>query len=193
LEDRSVPDIHLINWTIEEAKLLKVERPQPRDVDPIPSLEQLLVWPEDDPPGQAIEPADSVAKSTPIQSTAETAPVMPPSNDAVAVPEPKTASYSPDASSGSAAWASVSISAEVRTEEPKSPLPTAIIKSDIDAAPLDRDRMIALRWVLRDIRSNRLKWWPTNQHDLRTLIEIGFVERRDGIAVLTSKGDRAID
>jgi hypothetical protein len=193
LEDRSVPEIHLINWTIEEAKLLKAERPRPSDVNPIPSLDQLLVWPDDDPPGQATEPADSVARSTPIQSTAETAPVMPPSNDAVAAPKPKTASYSPGASSGSAVWGSVSISAEVRTEESKSPLPTAIIKPDIDAAPLDRDRMIALRWVLRDIRSNRLKWWPIDQHDLRTLIEMGFVERRDGIAVLTSRGDRAID
>jgi hypothetical protein len=38
-----------------------------------------------------------------------------------------------------------------------------------------------------------LKWWPIDQHDLRTLIEMGFVERRDGIAVLTSRGDRAID
>ena len=188
-----MPDIHLINWTIEEAKLLKAERPRPSDVNPIPSLDQLLVWPEDHPSGQAPEPADSVARSTLIQSTAEMAPVMPPSNDAVAAPKPKTASYSPGASSGSAAWASVSISAEVRTEESKSPLPTAIIKPDIDAAPLDRDRMIALRWVLRDIRSNRLKWWPIDQHDLRTLIEMGFVERRDGIAVLTSKGDRAID
>ena len=97
-----MPEIHLINWTIEEAKLLKAERPRPSDVNPIPSLDQLLVWPEDHPSGQAPEPADSVARSTPIQSTAEMAPVMPPSNDAVAAPKPKTASYSPGASSGSA-------------------------------------------------------------------------------------------
>ena len=82
---------------------------------------------------------------------------------------------------------------DVRTEEPKSTLATVIIRPDVLAVPADLDRMIALRWVLRDIRSNRLKWWPIDQHDLRTLIEMGFVERRDGIAVLTSKGDRAID
>jgi hypothetical protein len=33
-----VTDIQLINWTIEEAKFLKAEGPQPGDVDPIPSL-----------------------------------------------------------------------------------------------------------------------------------------------------------
>ena len=42
-------EIDLINWTIEEAKLLKAERPQPRDLDAIPSLDQLLIWPEVDP------------------------------------------------------------------------------------------------------------------------------------------------
>jgi hypothetical protein len=53
--------------------------------------------------------------------------------------------------------------------------------------------MIALRWVLRDIRSNRLKWSPINQNDLRTLIEMGFVEMRDGLPVLTNIGSHAID
>lgn len=181
-------EIHLINWTIEEAKLLKAELPPPGDMDPIPSLDQILVWPQADPSRRPTEPVDSVAKSAPIQSTAETAPVMPPSNDAVAASTPKAASYSPVAMS-----AFILISADARLEEPKSPFPTAIIKPDIHAALVDRDRMIVLRWVLRDIRSNRLKWWPINQHDLRTLIEMGFVEMRGGIPLLTNKGDRAID
>jgi hypothetical protein len=184
-----VTDIHLINWTIEEAKLLKAERAQPSNADPIPSLDQILIWPEGDPLGRPAEPVDSVAKSVHIQSTAETAPVRSPSNDAAAAPKPKAASPSPVAVS-----VSFSTSTDVRTEDPKkSPLPTAIIKPDILAAPSDLNRMIALRWILRDIRSNRLKWWPINQHDLRTLIEMEFVEMRDGIPVLTHKGDRAID
>ncbi|MDR3483863.1 MAG: hypothetical protein P4M05_03010 [Bradyrhizobium sp.] len=181
-------DIHLINWTIEEARLLKAERPQPSDVDPIPSLDQILIWPEGDPSRRPTEPVDSVATTAPIQPTAETAPVVPPSNDAVAAPKPKAASPSPVAVS-----ASFSICADVRTDEPKSPVPTAIIKPDIHVAPVDRDRMIVLRWVLRDIRGNRLKWSPINQHDLRALIEMGFVEMRDGIPVLTKQGERAID
>jgi hypothetical protein len=82
-----VTDIHVINWTIEGAKLLKAERPLPGDVDPIPSLDQLLVWPEG--------PVDPVAKSSPIQPAADMAPVLPSLNDAVAVPEPKAESKPP--------------------------------------------------------------------------------------------------
>jgi hypothetical protein len=182
-----VTDIQLINWTIEEAKLLKAEQPQPGDVGPIPSLDQLLAWPEGDLSGRPTEPVDSVAKSAPIHSTAEAAPVVPPSKDATVAPQPRAASYSPVAVS-----VSYSISADVRTEEP--PLVSAeIIKPNIPAAPIDRDRMIVLRWVLRDIRGNRLKWSPIKQHDQRALIEMGLVEMSDGIPVLTNKGARAID
>jgi hypothetical protein len=183
-----VTDIQLVNWTIEEAKLLKAERPQPRDVDLIPSLDQLLAWPEGDLSGRPTEPVDSVVKSAPIHSTAEAAPVVPPLNDAVVAPQPKAVSYSPAAVS-----VSYSISADVRTEEPKPLVSGEIIKPDIPAVAVDRDRMIVLRWVLRDIRANRLKWSPINQHDLRTLIDTGLVEMCDGIPILTSKGGRAID
>jgi hypothetical protein len=182
-----VTDIQLINWTIEEAKLLKAEQPQLRDMDPSPPLDHLLAWPESDLSGRPTEPVDSVAKSAPIHSTAEAAPVVPPSNDAVVAPQPKAVSYSLAAVS-----VSYSNSADVRTEEPKPLVSAEIIKPDIPAA-VDLDRMIVLRWVLRDIRANRLKWWPIKQHDLRTLIEMGLVEMRDGIPILTSKGARAID
>jgi hypothetical protein len=187
LLDRSVTDIQLINWTIEEAKLLKAERPQPGNVDHIPSLNQILIWPEVNSSGRSIEPIDSITKIAPSQSTTETAPVVPPSNDAVAAPKPKAATYSPVVS------VSYSVSANIRAEGPKPAPPTAIIKPETPTAAVDPDRMISLRWVLRDIRSNRLKWWPIDQHDLQTLIETGFVEMRDGIPMLTNKGDRSID
>ena len=177
-------DIHLINWTIEEAKLLKAERPQPGHADPVPSLDQILIWPEADPSGRPTKPVDSIAKSVPIQSPSEAAPVLLPSSEAGAAPKPNAGSHLPVV---------VAVSMDVRTEEPKSTVATVIIRPDVPAVPVDLDRMIALRWVLRDIRSNRLKWWPINQHDLRTLIEMEFVEVRDGIPVLTNKGNRAID
>jgi hypothetical protein len=188
LEERSVTDIELINWTIWEAKLLKAERPGPRDLDPIPSLDHLLAWPEGDLSGSPTEPVDSVSKSAPIHSTAEAAPVVPPSNDAATAPHPKAASYSPVTVS-----VSCSISADVRTEEPKPLVSAEIFKPDLPAAAVESDRMIVLRWVLRDIRSNRLKWWPIKQHDLLILIEMGLVEMPDGVSVLTNKGARAID
>jgi hypothetical protein len=179
-----VTNIHLINWTIEEAKLPKAEQPQRSDADSMPSLDQILIWPEADPSGRPTKPVDSVAKGVPIQLPSETAAVLPPSSEAGAASKPNARSSSPVA---------VAVSTDVRTEELKSILATAIIKRDVPGVPADLDPMIALRWVLRDIRSNRLKWWPINPHDLRTLIEMEFVEMRDGIPVLTNKGNRAID
>jgi hypothetical protein len=55
------------------------------------------------------------------------------------------------------------------------------------------DRAIRLRWMLRDIRAKRLKLSPISPDDLRMLIDMGLVELRDDIPVLTSDGDRAID
>ena len=105
-------DIHLINWTIEEAKLLKAERSQPSDADPIPSLDQILIWPGDDPSAPPAERVD-IAKSAPIQSAAEPPPVASLSNDSLARVA-KVASSSPIA-------VSVSFSnwADVRTERAK--------------------------------------------------------------------------
>jgi len=55
------------------------------------------------------------------------------------------------------------------------------------------DRAIRLRWVMRDIRSKRLKLSPVSPDDLRTLIDMGLVEMRDDIPVLTSDGDHALE
>jgi hypothetical protein len=184
-----VTDIHLINWTIEATRLLKAEQPQPSDVGPIiPSLDQILIWPDGDPSGRPAESVDSIAKSTPIQSPSETSHVLPPSNDAEAATKPKATSYSPVPVS-----VAFSISADVRTEEPKAILATLVIEPDIHSTAVDRDRMIALRWALRDIRSCRLKWSPVNQHDLGTLIEKGYIEMRGGTPVLTNDGNCAIE
>lgn len=60
-------------------------------------------------------------------------------------------------------------------------------------AGLDLDKAIRLRWVLRDIKGKRTKLSPVSLDDLRTLLEMGLVEMRDEIPVLTNKGDRALD
>jgi hypothetical protein len=59
-------------------------------------------------------------------------------------------------------------------------------------ARLGRDRAIHLRRVLRDIRGMRTKMSPISPDDLRVLIEMGLVEMRDEIPVLTSAGDHAL-
>jgi hypothetical protein len=55
------------------------------------------------------------------------------------------------------------------------------------------DRAIRLRWMLRDIRGKRLKLSPVSPDDLTTLIDMGLVEMRDDIPVLTRDGDRALE
>jgi hypothetical protein len=62
----------------------------------------------------------------------------------------------------------------------------------IYTARADRDQAVALRWVLRDIKNNRLKWSPVDQDDLRILIEMGLVEMRDSAPMLTTAGVSAI-
>ena len=46
-------------------------------------------------------------------------------------------------------------------------------------ANFDLEKAIPLRWALRDILANRLKVLPVRDDDLRTLIDLGFVEVRD--------------
>ncbi len=54
------------------------------------------------------------------------------------------------------------------------------------------DQAIALRWTLRDIRSRRLKLMPASEHDLTTLIELGLIEMRQDMPMLTQAGHDAI-
>ena len=75
---------------------------------------------------------------------------------------------------------------------PMSPLLKAIVEPDIYTAHADRERAIVLRWVLRDIKANRLKLSPVSQHDLQNLIDIGLVEMLNDAPVLTNAGVSAI-
>jgi hypothetical protein len=60
-------------------------------------------------------------------------------------------------------------------------------------ADFDLERAIALRWVLRDIKGQRLKLSPVSEADLHTLLELGLVEMRDDVPVLTQAGHDALD
>jgi hypothetical protein len=72
--------------------------------------------------------------------------------------------------------------------------PTAILAQPIlQLTDLDLDRAIRLRWTLRDIRGKRTNLSPVSPYDLSILLEIGLIEMRDDVPVLTSKGDRALD
>jgi hypothetical protein len=60
-------------------------------------------------------------------------------------------------------------------------------------ANFELERAIALRWVLRDILGNRLKLSPVRDDDLRTLIDLGLVEMRDEVPVVTPAGLAALE
>ena len=55
-------------------------------------------------------------------------------------------------------------------------------------ASLGLDNAIRLRWALRDIRGKRLKLTPVDPNDLRTLIDIGYVEMKDDAPIVTGAG-----
>jgi hypothetical protein len=176
--------IDLVDWTIQEAKQLKSQPREPSDLDGGPSLDRLLAVLEPDREGATnSEGVDQIASAPSIQMAVE----EPTSGQAVAVPKPDAAS-----DLRAVAQPASSTSPEARTEKPKSALLMAIAAPDIYTARADRDRAIALRWVLRDIKNNRLKWWPVDHDDLRDLIEMELVEMRDDAPVLTNAGVSAI-
>jgi hypothetical protein len=56
---------------------------------------------------------------------------------------------------------------------------------------LSLDRAIALRWTLRDIKGRRLQISPAGGSDLKILTELGLIEMRDEVPVLTKAGQEA--
>jgi hypothetical protein len=82
--------------------------------------------------------------------------------------------------------------AEAREVELSLPHQNAVVRPDILASKVGRGRAIELRWVLRDIRGNRLKWSPAREEDLKVLIEFDLVEMKSGLPQLTAAGLDAI-
>jgi hypothetical protein len=60
-------------------------------------------------------------------------------------------------------------------------------------AGLDLDTAIRLRWAMRDIRGKRTKMLPVSENDLAALIDLGFIEMREGIPRLTGLGVLVLD
>ena len=58
---------------------------------------------------------------------------------------------------------------------------------------LDMNTAIHLRWVMRDIRSERTKFSPISANDLTALVQLGLVEMREGLPMLSGLGLLALD
>lgn len=162
--------LDLIDWTMREATHVGPEHHVPSTIDGAPQINKLLEVLEGGRMKPNADDAISQIASFGIQMT---------------IGEPKPDSVLPPS-------AQAAPSTDVRTEAPKSVLLMAIVDPEIYTARVDRDRAVALRWVLRDIKNSRLKWWPVNQDDLRILIDMELVEMRDDAPVLTNTGASAI-
>jgi hypothetical protein len=167
-------NVDLIDWTIQEAQDLEFGRREANDPDGR-TLNRLLAVLEREPAGPTVpkEPLSEIATShgdddDQQAKSVETPDAAKPSEfdlltSARPVPE-----------------------APVQLSQPA--LLTAILQPDIYTSRFDRDRAIALRWVLRDIKNKRLKWSPVDRSDLQLLIKFGLVEMRHDAPMLTSVG-----
>jgi hypothetical protein len=173
-------NLDLVDWTMQAARGLSPDHLTPSVPNSTHSLNKLLEV------LQQVEPNTTFRiDSAPSIQLITASPTALRSSEIVAVLEPNTVSNIPNSTVPSTP-------ANLWTEPPKSPLLLAIVAPDIDTAPEDRDRAIVLRWALRDIKGERLKWSPVDQHDLQTLIDLGLVEIMDERPVLTNVGVGAI-
>ena len=176
--------LDLVNWTMRAAKQLRPEHHMHGDIkgsSPLSGILQgVLEGERGEPSSEGIQAADFNS----VQLTED--PIASPPSEPADGRKPDTGSYLPaDTQSTPLAPADGQVS-------PMSPLLKAIVEPDIYTAPADRDRAIILRWVLRDIKANRLKLSPVDQHDLQDLIDMGLVEMRNDAPVLTNAGVNAI-
>jgi hypothetical protein len=170
-------NLDLIDSTMQEARELNPEHHMPSDLEGTPSFNKLLEVLE----GEPVQPnSDDTIYRIAIAPRVQLA------NEVTGGPKPNTVSNLP------AATEAATCTPADGGVDPKSALLKAIVEPDIYTAPFDRDRAIILRWVLRDIKSNRLKWSPVNQQDLQDLIDMGLVEMRNDAPVLTNIGVTAI-
>ena len=176
-------NLDLIDWTMQEARQIRPEHRTHSAVDGsfdglLEALKERLKPNTDDTISQiASAPSIQLADESPTEQSF---------SEVVAPPEP-------DIVSNLSALTPAARPADGWVDAEMSNLLKAIVKPDIYTARADRGRAIALRWVLREIKSNRLKWSPINQHDLRILTIMGLVEMRDDAPVLTNAGVSVIE
>jgi hypothetical protein len=170
-------NIDLIDWTLQEALQLRSEEVSQRGTPS--SLSRLLSVLEGDP----VQPSrtEPTAQVTSFLSQPTTA-SFPTAGEAAA-----EETHTLDLPTAVIIDASPLTNYPV-TEKPKSALLVAIVEPSIHTEQVLRDRAIALRWMLRDIKGNRLNRSPISQHDLQTMIDLGLVEVVRNEPMLTSVG-----
>jgi hypothetical protein len=175
-------NLDLVNWTMREARQLSPEHHMHSEIEGSSSLNNILLGVLEGERGEPNPEAVRPINVRSVQVTVGSPTTRPPSEE----PKPEATSDLP-----AQTQAAPSAPGEGRAG-PMSPLQKAIVDPDIYTALADRERAIVLRWVLRDIKADRLKLSPIDQHDLRDLIDMGVVEMRNDAPVLTNAGVDAI-
>ncbi|HEX7587959.1 MAG TPA: hypothetical protein VF478_06555 [Anaerolineae bacterium] len=175
--------LDLVNWTMRAAKQLSPGHHTHSEIEGSSSPSSILLGVLE---GERGEPSSEGIQAANFHSDQLTEdPTASPSEPADGC-KPDTGSYLP------AGTRATPLAPADGQASPMSSLLKAIVEPDIYTAPADRERAITLRWVLRDIKANRLKLSPVSQHDLQDLIDVGLVEMRNDAPVLTNAGVNAI-
>jgi hypothetical protein len=165
--------IDLVTWTMQEAQQLRPEHQMQREIDSSPSLDKLR---------EVLHGEQKVKANLPRIGGLRL-------SQGTSADGPASEASGPLLDNVSAAPALVQApGTEDVLAGPMSSLLKAVVEPDICTPPADRERAIRLRWALRDIKANRLKLSPIDQHDLRDLIDMGLVELRNDAPVLTNAG-----
>jgi hypothetical protein len=167
-----VTNLRLIGWTMQEARQVSSEQHTSTAVES--SFDRLQEALKERLKPNTVDTIFQIATAPGIQLTDKSP--LEPLETGLKLPSPRPAAPL------AGGWADAEMSN----------LRKAIVGPDILTAPADRNRAIDLRWVLRDIRANRLKWSPLNPHDLRILIIMGLVEMRNDAPAVTGSGASVI-
>jgi hypothetical protein len=154
----------LIDWTIQKAMRLRPVERQTLSASNGPSSTDMMEVFEPERAKLSTEEKKQTPRGPDIQTMAEQAATPFPRDVVVAVPKATDAERSPVVVSVGS-----SIAAETWLTEPYSNLRKTVAQT---TKQIDPTRLIDLRWALRDIRSERLKWSPVSSNDLQMLFEM---------------------
>jgi hypothetical protein len=182
----------LVNWTMRKARQLSPIDQMQKETEGSHLLDKLLEVLEDTrtkPPNFAANPKQAINRNASAPSTHL-------SDDGPLAAEPGELADRTGANTTSDLAVSTQAAPLAPADVPVIPLPAllkAIVEPDLRKDhPVDRERAIKLRWVMRDIKANRLKLSPVSQRDLQELVTMGLVEIRNDVPLLTNTGVNAI-
>jgi hypothetical protein len=176
-------DLDLVNWTMQQARQLNSVHHAYDEIKCTGPLEDQF-WVLDG--GAKPSPTDTWHVSDWSDELMDSAAAASPISKVVEEFGPTIATHKP---------ATIEVALPILAEGQPTPISTlleAIAEPDIYTSSSDRDRAIVLRWVLRDIKGNRLKLSPVDQQDLQDLIDLKLVKMMNDAPVLTEAGVDAL-